>query len=283
MKLSAVLIGGMLVMAAGQCGALPACAEVVVPPSVEVAEGTFTLADLMAGTACGRMREAAAQVNLGVSPRAGRVRVFEGQQVRELVAGLAGYKVGDGKSTAAPIPMQVPERVAVRRAGMMKTCGEIAESLARSALWRDSDGDGVQLRQHLDCAAAGGVPEEAQLELIRANRNEALQRWEFSLRCAKPETCVPFMVWTQEEEPHREGPAQRREPGLAAQGKGESLLVRPGQTATLIWDKGGIRVILPVTCLEAGARGQVVRVRLKNVVRTLRAEVMEDGTLQVRL
>jgi flagella basal body P-ring formation protein FlgA len=70
---------------------------------------------------------------------------------------------------------------------------------------------------------------------------------------------------------------------LAAQGKGESLLVRPGQTATLIWDKGGIRVILPVTCLEAGARGQVVRVRLKNVVRTLRAEVMEDGTLQVRL
>jgi flagella basal body P-ring formation protein FlgA len=41
--------------------------------------------------------------------------------------------------------------------------------------------------------------------------------------------------------------------------------------------------VLPVTCLEAGALGQVVRVRLKNVARTMRGEVMSDGTLQARL
>jgi hypothetical protein len=281
MKVCAPLIGGVLVLAAMRCAALPACAEVAVRASVEVAEGTFTLADLMAGTACRALREAAAQVSLGVAPRPGSTRVFGGQQVRELVTGLAGDKFAEGNSSAAPVTIQVAERVAVRRAGRMKTCGEIAEVLARSALWRDSDGDGVRLRQRLDCAAAGGVPEEAQLELIRANRNEALERWEFSLRCAKPEACVPFMVWAHEEAPREDGPA--RDPGLTAQGQGKILLVKPGQTATLVWDEGGIRVVLPVTCLEAGALGQVVRVRLKNVARTMRGEVMSDGTLQARL
>ena len=64
---------------------------------------------------------------------------------------------------------------------------------------------------------------------------------------------------------------------------GNALLVKPGQTVSLSWEQGGIRVILPVTCLEAGGLGQLVRVRLKNVARTLRAEVMSDGTVQVRL
>jgi hypothetical protein len=277
MKVWALSLGGMFifVVAVGRCAALPACAGVAVRASVEVADGTFTLADLLEGRVCGGMREAAAQVNLGLAPRAGSARVFDGRQVRVLMDALAS-----DKSDAESITMQIPERVVVRRAGVMKTCGEIAGALASSALWRD--GDAVQLRQHLDCAAAGGVPEEAELELIRANRNEALERWEFSLRCTKPEACVPFMVWAHEEGLHGEGAAQRREPGLGAQ-PNRKLLVKAGQTATLMWEQGGIRVILPVTCLEAGELGQVVRVRLKNVTRTLRAEVMSDGTLQVKL
>src|SRR5271166_4875323 len=218
MKAGAGWIGGMFVfvLALGRCAALPACAEVALRASVEVADGTFTLADLLGGRVCRGMREAAAQVSLGVAPRAGSTRMFDGQQVRALVESLASDKF-DGQSVAKPaITMQIPERVVVRRAEVMKTCGEIAKSLASSALWQEADGNAVQLRQHLDCAAASGVPEEAELELVRANRNEALQRWEFLLRCTKPEACVPFMVWAHEDEPQAEGAAHRRELGLGA-------------------------------------------------------------------
>jgi flagella basal body P-ring formation protein FlgA len=66
-------------------------------------------------------------------------------------------------------------------------------------------------------------------------------------------------------------------PGAAAE---EEAAVKRGQTATLTWDEAGIRVVLPVICLEAGRIGQSVLVRLENGTRTLRAEVV--GTRAVR-
>jgi flagella basal body P-ring formation protein FlgA len=60
-------------------------------------------------------------------------------------------------------------------------------------------------------------------------------------------------------------------------------LIKPGQTATLRWDEGGIRIVLPVTCLDAGALGQTVRVQFKNARRILRAEILSDGTLRAGL
>jgi hypothetical protein len=282
MKVCAVLIGGVCALAVSRCAALPACAEVTVRASVEIAQGTFSLADLLVGVTCREMREAAAQVRLGVAPRAGSVRVFDGQQVRGLITALASSKSGDAESGVnAAMTMRIPERVEVRPADVVKTCAQIAASLARAAGSRDSAGGRGKWQRHLDCAAARHVPGEAQLELVRTNWNQALQRWEFSVRCVRPEACVPFMVWAQEETPNSEG--VHPEVHLPAPLNHRPLLVKPGQTATLMWEQGGIRVVLPVTCLEAGGLGEVVRVRLKNVPRTLRAEVMSDGTLQVRL
>ncbi len=283
MKVCAVLVAGMFAMAVVRCAALPACAEVTVRASVEVADGSFSLADLLAGTSCREIREAAAQVSMGVAPRAGSVRMFQSDQVRALIEAMESSKSGDPEPAAKrPVAMQIPPRVVVRRAGAMKTCGEIAKSLASSAPWREADGDAVQLRQRLDCAAASAVPEDAELELIRANRNPALQRREFSLRCVQPKACVPFMVWEYGESSRTVGFGLGVANARAAL-KGKLVLVKPGQTATLIWEQGGIRAVLPAICLEAGELGQVVRVRLKNVARTLRAEVMSDGTLQVKL
>jgi len=72
-------------------------------------------------------------------------------------------------------------------------------------------------------------------------------------------------------------------PRLRPVASGAERLVAPGETATLTWDQGGIRVVLPVTCLDAGAMGQFVRVRLKNATRILRAEVVGAGTLRASL
>jgi flagella basal body P-ring formation protein FlgA len=59
--------------------------------------------------------------------------------------------------------------------------------------------------------------------------------------------------------------------------------VQRGQTAMLTWEQGGIRVVLPVTCLEAGAAGQFVLVRFQNAPRTVRAEVVGAGEVRVSL
>jgi hypothetical protein len=166
----------------------------------------------------------------------------------------------------------------------VKSCGEIAQALTNRALSGELALDS-RGREPLDCAAAGAIPREAQLELTRTNWNAALQRREFSLRCAQPELCVPFMVWAREDGGHAKLSADRGLTGVSASPafRGNQLLVKPGQTATLSWEQAGIRVVLPVTCLDAGGLGQRVRVRLKNGAQILRAEVMSDGTLQVKL
>jgi len=73
-------------------------------------------------------------------------------------------------------------------------------------------------------------------------------------------------------------PGQPRE--ALAPNPGE-LLVKPGETATLVWQGGGISVQLPVVCLDAGRAGEFVRARVKNEPRILRAQVAGKDFLRI--
>lgn len=296
-RLAMVLMSGVIAAASLPCGAEPACTEVAVEASVEAGRGELTLADLLARGTCLPLRQAAAQVSLGTAPRAGSVRVFDGRHIRGLLEGLADGGLSLGKTAG----MQIPERIVVQRAGATKSCAEIARFVASAAPPQDMASAPSRWQEDLDCAAARGIPEETPLELTKTAWNAALRRWEFALRCAQPEGCVPFLVWAHEEKtpPARAANAQsgsdRRltflaepsPPGLReapkAGGSGIERLVKPGQTATLTWEQAGIRIVLPVTCLDAGGLGQFVRVRFKNAARILRAEVVGEGTLRASL
>jgi hypothetical protein len=59
-----------------------------------------------------------------------------------------------------------------------------------------------------------------------------------------------------------------------------SVMVKPGQLATLIWQQGGIRTVLSVVCLDAGGLGQTVRARTRNGARILRAQIVGNGALR---
>jgi len=283
-----VLMSGVVAVASPRCAG-QACTDVAVEASVEAGPGELTLADLLARGACAQLRQAAAQVGLGAVPRAGSVRVLDGREIRRMLERLEGASLSLGKigSTA------IPERVVVKQQGAMKSCAEIAQFVAGAA--GDLQNVPSRWRENLDCAAARGVPEEAALELTKSGWRTARERWEFALRCARPEDCVPFMVWVQAPKADAAGAGSRggtlphfgvfREssPRLQAGVGGAERLVATGQTATLTWDQAGIRVVLPVTCLDAGALGQVVRVRVKNAGRILRAEVVGEGRLRASL
>jgi hypothetical protein len=291
-RLAMVLMIGVFAASSLPCRAEPACMEVAVEASVEAGPGELTLADLLGRGMCPQLREAAARVSLGAVPRPGSVRVLDGREVRRLVEAVAGTIGSVGKNGG----MTIPPRVVVRRRGATKSCAEIARFVAGSVSSQDMANVTIRWREDLDCAGARGIAADAPLELTKSGWSEALGRWEFALRCARPEDCVPFLVWVQEpkaaagEVAATQGGASRRVNAsaesslrLRAGGSGVERLVAPGQTATLTWDQAGIRVVVPVTCLDAGVLGQFVRVRLKNAERILRAEVVGAGTLRASL
>lgn len=278
------LIAGVSASVSVLAVAEPVCTEVTVAASIEAAREDLTLADLLSGV-CPQLRKAAAQVSLGAAPRAGSVRVFDRVQVRGLLEELAGAGLS-GKQISAIV---IPERIVVRRGGGTKSCDEIARFVEDTAPPQKA-GARSWKQQNLDCAGARAIPQAAPLELTQTTWNAALQRWEFSLRCGRAGDCVPFLVWSGESKT-ADGGGKRHftfstessgYQSLVKAAAGESTIKR-GQTAILIWDQAGIRVVLPVTCLDAGRVGQVVRVQLKNGPRILRAEVVSEGMLRAAL
>ncbi len=237
-------------------------------------------------------------------------------------AGLekAGLEEGESKSRGTTVRMKIPQRIVVERAAETKTCAEIARFVASKASRHDATNFPRRWQSALNCAGAGAIPGDAPLQLTKTVWNKALQRWEFDLHCTRVADCVPFLVWVREtksslaaalEAPSggvesrgrlsnsdpRTDPAadsrtdhhsslrssSRMPDAQKAVGAGEDSLVKPGQTAILEWEQAGIRVVLPVTCLDAGGMGQFVRVRFKNATGILRAEVMGEGRLRARL
>jgi hypothetical protein len=246
---------------------------------VEVEGKELTLAQLFGPDTCARWRRFATQVNLGAVPRAGSERVFEGREIRRQMDTLENRissSAGEGwRASERIVPEHiVPERIVVRRAGVSKTCADIAEFVRSES------------PSLLNCAAAPSVPKGAALELLRTSWNSRLHRTEYAFRCVQADDCVPFLVWGGEERtpaiPAWSARSMLPDPPKADE-NGMARLVKPGQTATLTWDHAGIRIVLPVTCLEAGGFGQLVRVRFQNASRTLRAEVVGAALLRASL
>jgi hypothetical protein len=272
------LMSGMLLAPVLQCVAQTGCATVSVRASVDAAHEDLTLADFLSSEACPRMRQAAAQISMGKAPRAGAVRIIEGEQMRALLAGLVSDNAGGTTG------WQIPDRILVRHGGATKSCVEIADFLAGAGPSQDNRLSSHLWRNNLECGAIQGIAEDAELELIKSDWDAGLRRWEFLLHCVRPEDCVPFMVSARDPERLQgNSPNAASSTGSSASSAGFTLLVKPGETAMLTWDQGGIRVTLPVTCLDGGGLGQYVRVRLKSTPQILRAEVVGPRAVQVKL
>jgi len=278
------LLMGVMAAASSRCNAETSCARVAVQSDVTVAKARLTLADLLGPGSCEGLRQEASRAGLGTAPVGGRVRVFNGHHIRELLGKLSG----DGLSLETRVSMQIPERVTVHSAQAAKSCAEFAKFVANAAPAGTIASSSRGWRERMDCAAAPNLAEATPLELTKTSWSAVLHRWEFNIRCARPQDCVPFLLWSHQANVPRETLASERARILAgaesnAIGNGSERLVRRGQTVTLIWDQRGIRIVLPVTCLDGGGLGQFVRVQFKNTPRILQAEVLADGTLRASL
>ncbi len=235
------------------------------------------------------MRRAAAHVPLGKAPLDGSVRVLVGSDVRMALQKLAEGKGHDFGEFASIL---VPERITVRRAGARASCADIGRRLPAAA-------PGA-----VACGAANRISEDAPLEFTQPAWDAALGSWQLYARCVHPADCVPFLVSLRGGDPQAEtgtpsgeirSDVVRSEMAhstiarlaatsyrQAAPGSARALLplVRPGQTVILLWDQDGIRLVVPVVCLDAGAPGETVRVRIAHGGALLHAIVVSAGMLR---
>ena len=86
-RLARVLIGGAFAIAFLSCEAESVCPQVTVQAIVETVREKLTLEDLLAPDSCAQVRQAAAEVSLGLAPRGGIVRVLDGHEVRRQLGG----------------------------------------------------------------------------------------------------------------------------------------------------------------------------------------------------
>lgn len=261
----------------------PAC-RAAVKSNVEVASGSaLVVSDLLAPAACPGLAAQAARVSWGRAPLAGSRRVIAGEDVRRMLEKIRG---SDPQLREQGLIFDVPERVVVRSAGRRASCSDLSARLTASSSGNARNrGEGVG---EATCGAADRVTREAQIETLRKSWDPLLASWNVVARCRRPEECVPFLVRVP-------GPADSPElvlptsplkpkPGLsgppAALRSSRDLAVRPGQRATLVWEENGLRLEIPVVCLDGGAKGERVRARVGHSGRTLRAIVMESGRLR---
>jgi hypothetical protein len=276
------LICGWFTLSAYSSQAYVACRAITLPERVAVGTGAITLAALFPEQTCPELREAAAQITLGMAPQKGSARVFERAEIRQLIDGLGERAWGTtttGLRANQNDLLHIPERIVVQRAGATKSCAEVTDLLAKAAATAALFARDERWQNELNCSGAGGVPESAALELLKTTSNPNLQRWEFCLRCVRAEDCSPFLVWLPIAAAQDGAPSSPAKL-LRSNSNTTTPLVARGQTALLTWEQAGIRIVLPVTCLESGSAGQFVLVRFQNAVRMLQAEVTGAGTLR---
>jgi len=230
--------------------------------------------------------------------------------------------VSVAQQVASPVPARITARPAGPRVSCAEIAEVIRRALSFSSvnpqLTDTGDKEKTEpdaplfpslLTSRLDCTSALSVPEGARLEVKKIFWDPALRNWQYSLRCQHPDDCVPFLIRARGRVARGayslrarvmnrstiRSPQVRASlplthlsrswsgPGSAASLAGEQPMVRPGETVTLTWKEAGIRLVLPVTCLDRGGLGQSVRARMKTGGRVLRAEVVGEGKLRAAL
>lgn len=109
------------------------------------------------------------------------------------------------------------------------------------------------------------------------------------LRCRDHHACLPFYVLLSQPATGRVGgatsilTAANSRLGTTIPVPAAQLVIRNGDSATLLFEDTALRITLPVICLESGSRGQKIRVVSTDHKRFFKAEVVQAGLLRATL
>jgi len=264
------------------------CPRAVLQEQTAISGSQFSLADLFAPDTCPELLHIAAQVGAGVVPRVGSTRVIPALEIDRLL-GTLDRLVENNRLRVGEFV--TPDRVTVRRSSASMSCAEFS----RAVMNAPRTGSVSPLSSSpanfadIDCGPAERLPQNAKLEITKVVWDRGIRQWHLSVRCLPASDCVPFLVRVQGQMPASSPVPDFRVTRLPAapystpRSSKNAATVKSGQKMTLLWEQSGIRMVVPVICLDAGAIGDSVRVRTKSGGRVLRAEVVNGAILRVRL
>ena len=271
-RLAGMLLG-FAVCAHGETGLIR------VRGAVTVNRGSISLADLLPSGVPDGVLSASRALSLGNAPLPGSPRIFEEGQ---LLARLAGH-------SDLLRRLSFPERVIVQRASWPISRDAIQEAIAAFL-----HSDGAAAPQVVASSILGwpgtvnALTPNPVLAVTSSAWDPRQQTLAFRLHCVERQLCGDFLVEThpaQSKIPERPTTAWAGRHAVAAPRRLASTqpippLVQSGDPAMLVLEEGGIRISLPVICLQRGGLGEQIRARSAVGHRVFRAEVVNRGELR---
>lgn len=143
-------------------------------------------------------------------------------------------------------------------------------------------------RQQVAAAVSsmGAEVDESQVDLLASpvsrHENPALEiksiepwqegRLKVRIACRERKECLPFYVGVRT----TDLPAFRASRSVRKMAIKEPVVLRTGETATLLLQNGRVQITLPVICLENGSIGRTIRVTTRDRKQIYRAEVVTE-------
>src|SRR5579883_3110673 len=124
----------------------------------------------------------------------------------------------------------------------------------------------------LPCELAARIAAADELEVAKSWPDPLRGTVEARLRCVPPANCLPFVVAV---EPSAPGSHARKAGTAARPGRNQATaspgppsvrsapLVKPGQSVSLLWRLGTLRLVRTMVCLDSGRAGDRVRARAR--------------------
>jgi hypothetical protein len=141
----------------------------------------------------------------------------------------------------------------------------------------------------LPCELAARIAAADELEVAKSWPDPLRGTVEARLRCVPPANCLPFVVAV---EPSAPGSHARKAGTAARPGRNQATaspgppsvrsapLVKPGQSVSLLWRLGTLRLVRTMVCLDSGRAGDRVRARGRDGGPVVRARVLSAGWLE---
>ena len=272
------LLAGLLA-APLMCSAVPRCCAARPEPKVEkcgcalrsevlVNAGTVSLAQLLPETAPENLKSLAARVSLAASPDLGAARVLPRDMI---VAAIKNAGVPAAYFT-------VPATVTIRRGGYAIPREEVLRAVNGYFDQHKKSSAPPLILADLEMSALPAISfPEPRLAVVRVTYDYNLRRAVFQIVSQSAPSLVPFEVTARVPEGMLSpSPAVLRMRALAA----APVLVEPRILARLVLRSEDSEIVLQVRPLERGRLGQIVRVRLPQNGKTLRAQVTGNAALE---
>jgi Chaperone for flagella basal body P-ring formation len=276
---AAASVTAQMQTAQGQARALELQTSAVVNGNV------IHLSDLLSDETRPQFRAEAASVKLGHAPQIGDVRVIRRTELKDL---LRWYP-------ALLASVIIPPEISITRASYPISNNAVKDEIARFVnQGRGNELDLERLNLHLPVQQRS-LEQNPVLEVARATWDSRDHDLQFELRCADRTSCRRFLVRASVKTDSFSNLSSELE-SLTSRAPFRSAmsprnpkrpsgvpLVQPGKRAMLIMEGGGIRITLPVICLQRGGRSQQVRVRELRGQRIFQAQVVGEKLLRAAL